>query len=233
MTSQLSLPFASVTARIIHSPDVVNLIGLCVRLDRHVDRLLGCHDNIAVIGEGRGPHAAQLRCAECNRHRGWLSHATTNFLRETVRTFGVPDEPFVIRDASLASAGAPMHINKLFPGKYLTAADLDGEDATLTIDKVRIEEIGHHGDEKPTLSFVGETKRLILNKVNSKAIAELYGAETDGWHGKEITLFGTQTDFEGKQVDCIRTKAPPGYKKPAPKPKKSLKDDDLDNPITI
>jgi hypothetical protein len=39
------------------------------------------------------------RGATCDRHRGWLSRATANFLAETVRAFGVC-EPFTIRDAT-------------------------------------------------------------------------------------------------------------------------------------
>jgi hypothetical protein len=202
------------------------VIGMKVRLDRAVDRALGCHDNIALIHPGSGPHAAQLRCAECNRHRGWLAKPTADFLSSTVTMFGVPSEPFVIRDASPAHAGEnPMHIDKLFPSKYLGAGDADGEELTLTIDRVRLETIGRNSDEKPVVSFAGEPKKLILNKTNSKAIAELYGPNTDAWHGKQITLFATETEFGGETVDCLRVKAPPGYKKPAAKPKKQLKDD--------
>src|SRR5262245_32216781 len=144
------------------------VIGIRVRLDRHVDRLHGCHDNIALILPGRGPHAAQLRCAQCNRHRGWLAQTTFNFISETVRVFGVPSEPFTLPDASHANAGtSTMDVNKLFPSKFLSAADV-GEGATFTIDKVRVEEIGRNGDDKPVMSFIDEAKKLILNKTNSK-----------------------------------------------------------------
>ena len=75
--------------------------GLRVRLERTVDTpCVTCGETVVVIGEGAGPHAASLRCAGCDRHRGWLPRTITNFLSETVRLFGVPDEPFLIRDAS-------------------------------------------------------------------------------------------------------------------------------------
>ena len=225
MQPDLPLAYNNIDAQANKSP----IVGLRVRLDRHVDRLLACHDNIAIVGEGRGPHAAQLRCIQCNRHRGWLSHATFNFLSETVRLFGVPSELFVIHDASLACANkgdSPMHLDKLFPGKYLTAADLDGEDVTLTINKVRVQEIGRDGKEKPVLHFTDEAKGLILNKTNANAIGELYGKEVDNWHDKKVTLFPSTTDFAGDpETPCIRTKAPPDYVKPAATPKKPLKDD--------
>jgi hypothetical protein len=77
-----------------------SLAGLYVRLERTVDKpCAACGGIVVVIGEGGGQHAASLRCARCNRHRGWLPGAITNFLSETVRLFGVPDEPFLIRDA--------------------------------------------------------------------------------------------------------------------------------------
>jgi hypothetical protein len=105
---------------------------LRVRLDRRVDRELGCHDNIATIHPGHGPHAAQLRCIECHRHRGWLSHETTNFLTETVRQFGVPDEPFLIHDA--VKETNQMNFDDMYPSPYVKASDLAGKEITVTIE---------------------------------------------------------------------------------------------------
>jgi hypothetical protein len=51
----------------------------------------------AVVGPGKGPHAAELRCAKCDVHRGWVSHATHRFLIELINRFGRPTEPIVIR----------------------------------------------------------------------------------------------------------------------------------------
>ena len=81
--------------------DAMPLAGLRVRLERTIDvPCVTCGGTVVVIGEGAGPHAASLRCAGCDRHRGWLPRTITNFLSETARLFGVPDEPFLIRDAS-------------------------------------------------------------------------------------------------------------------------------------
>jgi len=78
----------------------MQLAGLRVRLERTVDTpCVTCGETIVVIGEGAGPHAASLRCAGCDRHRGWLPGTIANFLSKSVRLFGVPDEPFLIRDA--------------------------------------------------------------------------------------------------------------------------------------
>ena len=43
-----------------------------VRLDRSTDRERPCYENLATLRPGKGPHAAELRCAGCGCHRGWL-----------------------------------------------------------------------------------------------------------------------------------------------------------------
>lgn len=56
-----------------------------------------CGCDLAVVGDGKGPHAAALRCTECDVHCGWLSHATHKFITEIVSRFGRPIEPIAIR----------------------------------------------------------------------------------------------------------------------------------------
>ena len=81
--------------------DAMPLIGLRMRFERAVDKPCAtCGGTVVVIGEGADPHAAGLRCAVCDRHRGSLPGAITSFLAKTVRLFGVPDDPFFVRDAS-------------------------------------------------------------------------------------------------------------------------------------
>jgi hypothetical protein len=71
--------------------------GMMVKLDRDIDRAQPCHDNIAYILPGKPPHAGELRCAACDRHRGWAPHALITFITETARRFGAPNEPHVWR----------------------------------------------------------------------------------------------------------------------------------------
>ena len=68
-------------------------IGMTVKLDRDIDRQQPCHDNIARILPGKPPHAGELRCAACHRHRGWAPQALIAFITETARRFGAPNEP--------------------------------------------------------------------------------------------------------------------------------------------
>jgi hypothetical protein len=56
-----------------------------------------CDAVLAVIGPGKGPHAAALHCAKCDVHRGWVSHSTHQFLIKLIDKCGRPTEPIVIR----------------------------------------------------------------------------------------------------------------------------------------
>jgi hypothetical protein len=115
-----------------------------------------------------------------------------------------------------------MNVNDVFPSKYLRAADLDGHEVTVTIEHIEMESLGADDDtQKPVLYFVGKKKGLGLNKTNATTIANLYSPEMDNWIGCPITLFPTQTDFQGKSVECIRVriqkpKAQPAKAAPAP-----------------
>ena len=97
-----------------------------------------------------------------------------------------------------------MDINAAFPSSYLKAADLQGKDVKLTIDAVAWESI--NDEQKPVLYFMGKKLGLVLNKTNASAISDQLGFETDNWHNKIITIFPTQTDFQGKTVACIRVR---------------------------
>lgn len=99
-----------------------------------------------------------------------------------------------------------MKVSEAFPSKYLSAPDLNGQNVRVTMTNVEIEKIGE--DKKPVLYFRGKSKGLALNKTNSKTIAEVYGDETDDWSGQELILFPIVTEYQGKQVDAIRVRAP-------------------------
>jgi hypothetical protein len=82
------------------------LVGLPVRLERTTDRIRPCHDNLAVIVEGTGPHPYGMRCGNCQRHRGWVPKAAIEFLTKLVALYGVPAQPISIRDATKDSSMA-------------------------------------------------------------------------------------------------------------------------------
>ena len=76
--------------------------------------------------------------------------------------------------------------------------------------KVVISSVGTHTfpaqDDKPettkaTLSFNGKDKGLVLNATNTKALIAAYGADSEGWVGKEIGL--TTKHYDSFGVDGI------------------------------
>jgi hypothetical protein len=105
----------------------------------------------------------------------------------------------------------PVNIDKIYTSKWLRAADVDelmgdSAQAVVSVDRVVMEEVGQDGQEKPIVYFKGIDPGLVLNKTNAGTIAQLYGKDTDAWLGKQIALFTTEVDFQGKQVLSIRVR---------------------------
>jgi hypothetical protein len=97
-----------------------------------------------------------------------------------------------------------MHIDQLFPSRFLRCADLNGQPMRVTIEALKREDIG--GETKVVLSFTNGTKALVLNKTNGKAVARALGDETSAWRGKAVVLVPAQVDFKGALVDAIRVR---------------------------
>jgi hypothetical protein len=95
-----------------------------------------------------------------------------------------------------------MNIDELFPSKFLKASDLQGQQPTVTIDRLEIQDIGD--DRKAVCYFHGKEKGVVMNKTNSTNLSQQYGKETGNWIGKCVTLFTAWVDFNGKSVEAIR-----------------------------
>jgi hypothetical protein len=105
-------------------------------------------------------------------------------------------------------------ISDAFPSKYLKGADLEA-DTVFTIDRVEMENVAQQGkpeELKPIVYFQEDERGVVLNRTNSETISSIHGGDTDDWIGKQITLFATEVDFQGKQVLAIRVR----MKRPAP-----------------
>ena len=76
------------------------LRNLKVKLERDIDKIKPCYSNLAIIRPGKAPHAGELRCSCCNRHRGWLSKPTAAWLLAVIKQFGPPREPLTITTAN-------------------------------------------------------------------------------------------------------------------------------------
>jgi len=129
-----------------------------------------------------------------------------------------------------------MDIAKVFPGRYIKVGDLDGRDVVVVIKEVKLESVGQGQQSKPVAYFKGTDKGLVLNVTNSRRIAAIARSDdTDDWRGTKITLYGTETEFQGDVVECIRVRIPKVDKKPEPAPKKQRAKaktvEELDTPI--
>lgn len=100
-----------------------------------------------------------------------------------------------------------MRISAAFPSEYLKAADLQGRQIPVKIDRVELKDIG--GEHKPILFFVGKDKGMVLNKTNANTISAAYGDDTEDWADGDVILFESMVDFQGKTVPAIRVKVPP------------------------
>jgi hypothetical protein len=69
------------------------LVGLVVDLQQPCR----CGAYVVVIGPGKGPHLASLRCEACDVHRGWLSQQSHSFISKTIEQFGSTTEPIKVR----------------------------------------------------------------------------------------------------------------------------------------
>ena len=103
-----------------------------------------------------------------------------------------------------------MQLNDIFPKRYARAEELQGKEVTLTIHRVRTEQMRMKDGTKTgkyVIEFDKTEKLFVLNKTNANAIAEALGEKKAvNWTGKRITLFPTQCDAFGKTADCIRVK---------------------------
>ena len=90
-------------------------------------------------------------------------------------------------------------------GKSLKADDLQGKARRLTIETY--DTVEFDGAQKIVLNFSGAKKGLVLNVTNAnRLVANLGSDELDTWIGKDIIIYPTMTEYNGKQVPCIRVK---------------------------
>jgi hypothetical protein len=73
---------------------------MLVRLERRADQTKPCCENLASIHPGKGPHAAELKCAICGKHRGWIPQGALDFVKTVAATIGAQD-PIVLRENSI------------------------------------------------------------------------------------------------------------------------------------
>jgi hypothetical protein len=99
-----------------------------------------------------------------------------------------------------------MKLTDAYPSRFLSAADAEDEDLTLTIRDVTMEKLGD--DEKPVAWFKelgGKNgKGLVINKTNWQIIAGMLGDDSDDWLGQKITIAMEKVQYAGKMVPSLR-----------------------------
>lgn len=101
-------------------------------------------------------------------------------------------------------------INEIYKSNSdnIKAEDIGTNMWTMTIKTADVKSFDNGADRKIVLTFHEWDKQLPLNVTNARAIADLYGHNSNGWVGRQIMLFSMPVDFQGKMVNAVRVRAP-------------------------
>jgi len=106
-----------------------------------------------------------------------------------------------------------MKLNSMFPRKFATGEDLNGQAVTVTVKRLSIEKLsprpGQPPEDRFILYFTETVKGVILSRTLADQIASiLQSDETDQWEGKKITLYPLPLTVAGKSRIAIRARKP-------------------------
>lgn len=99
-----------------------------------------------------------------------------------------------------------MQAEKLCPSPHIEAADLSGKDLVVTIKGYDFHDVGPEKARKGVLFYEEFDRGMVINRTNLKRIIGIYGNDADAWKGKKVTLYPSETDFNGRTVPCIRVR---------------------------
>jgi hypothetical protein len=102
-------------------------------------------------------------------------------------------------------------LSDFFPGKYLKAGDLNGQEKIATIDRVEVGQFENDGKKqtKPIVFFRDGLKPMVINKTNFAIIAAACGDDSDGWAGRRIALSPDTVAFGGRVQETIKVRRAP------------------------
>lgn len=88
---------------------------------------------------------------------------------------------------------------------FLKADDLpEGKEFELVIEGTDTTSLNN--EEKLVVHFKGREKGLVLNATNYKRIANAFSHDDANWPGKKVLLYRDVTDYQGKEVPCLRVR---------------------------
>lgn len=82
-------------------------------------------------------------------------------------------------------------VSQVYQSRWLKAEDLHGKTVRVKIANVEVETVRQRdGEQTPKIavSFVGARKLLLCNPTQARALAGMFGDDTDGWIEHEIGL---------------------------------------------
>lgn len=103
--------------------------------------------------------------------------------------------------------------DSLYGAKYLSPADLHGEQVRYKIGKVDVVELREPKDgstkRKFIVYFIGVEKALVLNKTNANKLASALGKDRGKWIGALVDLYAEMTSLgkEGIRLQPVKTAA--------------------------
>lgn len=102
------------------------------------------------------------------------------------------------------------HWRKFYNPNYIGAYSMpsDGSNIILTIKNVTQEMVTGEGGKKEECMvayFHEDSKPMILNRTNCKAITQAYGTPyIEDWAGKKVEIYVAKTKVAGTEVDALR-----------------------------
>lgn len=105
------------------------------------------------------------------------------------------------------------HFKAAFAGDFLTAAELGGREATITISGMEAVKFAKEegGSDGKWAASVKERpgRKFAVNVTNANLIAAMFGDQIEGWIGKRVTLHSEKVRFGGQVTDAIRVMGSP------------------------
>jgi hypothetical protein len=105
------------------------------------------------------------------------------------------------------SQGEPMPplTSEMIASRFLRKQDLD-DDTGATIKKVSLEDVpGDPAGQRWVLFFRELDKGLVLNTTNIRTLEKAFGADSDDWRGRRVTLYiDPEITFRGEVVGGLR-----------------------------
>lgn len=116
------------------------------------------------------------------------------------------------------NTASKLDFDQLYPGRFIKAGEFNGQDVTLTITDVKIEELPSDkgGTQMKGIIMFSQTKKqFVLNRTNGECLKAMFGRTVKpDWIGKRVTLYPKTIEVDGESQLAIRVKGSPDIEQP-------------------